>query len=148
MTFPTINIQDIDADFLFDSESSATTTTAATATATTVATVAATAATQVYQWVQHQQQPERLLQKLHQRSLGSVPNIDMNATSVFEQCSLETVPLQCISDNLESLYYGNATDANEWLLIFAAAMVFFMQAGFAMLCAGCVRVKNVGTLSP
>jgi hypothetical protein len=31
----------------------------------------------------------------------------------------------------------------EWLLVIAGAMVYFMQAGFAMLCAGCVRKKNV-----
>lgn len=31
----------------------------------------------------------------------------------------------------------------QWLLVIAGAMVFFMQAGFAMLCAGCVRKKNV-----
>jgi len=28
-------------------------------------------------------------------------------------------------------------------LLFAGAMVFFMQAGFAMLCAGSIRAKNV-----
>ena len=32
---------------------------------------------------------------------------------------------------------------NTFYLLFAAAMVFFMQAGFAMLCAGSVRQKNV-----
>jgi Amt family ammonium transporter len=31
----------------------------------------------------------------------------------------------------------------NWLLVIAGAMVYFMQAGFAMLCAGCVRKKNV-----
>jgi ammonium transporter, Amt family len=31
----------------------------------------------------------------------------------------------------------------SWLLVVTGALVFFMQAGFAMLCAGCVRKKNV-----
>ena len=34
--------------------------------------------------------------------------------------------------------------ARDFLLLYAAALVFLMQAGFAMLCAGCVRKKNVG----
>lgn len=76
-------------------------------------------------------------------------NIMYNASaSVFEQCSQDAVPLQCISDRLEYLHYQNAQDGNTWLLIFSAALIFFMQAGFAMLCAGCVRIKNVGTFSP
>lgn len=36
-----------------------------------------------------------------------------------------------------------SSDIVQWLLVIAGAMVFFMQAGFAMLCAGCVRKKNV-----
>lgn len=34
-------------------------------------------------------------------------------------------------------------DANVFYLLFAGTLVFFMQAGFAMLCAGSVRQKNV-----
>jgi Amt family ammonium transporter len=30
-----------------------------------------------------------------------------------------------------------------WLLIMTGALVFFMQAGFALVCAGAVRKKNV-----
>lgn len=44
--------------------------------------------------------------------------------------------MQCISDNLQN-------GANTFFLLYAAALVFFMQAGFAMVCAGCVRDKNV-----
>mmetsp|Transcript_44900 Transcript_44900/g.94226 ORF Transcript_44900/g.94226 Transcript_44900/m.94226 type:complete len:504 (-) Transcript_44900:199-1710(-) len=41
--------------------------------------------------------------------------------------------------------YTDETNAglDVFYLLFAAAMVFFMQAGFAMLCAGSVRQKNV-----
>lgn len=35
------------------------------------------------------------------------------------------------------------TDLTRWFLVIAGALVFFMQAGFAMLCAGAVRKKNV-----
>jgi magnesium-transporting ATPase (P-type) len=35
------------------------------------------------------------------------------------------------------------TDLTNWLLILTGALVFFMQAGFAMVCAGAIRKKNV-----
>jgi hypothetical protein len=34
-------------------------------------------------------------------------------------------------------------DMVDWLLILTGALVFFMQAGFAMVCAGAIRKKNV-----
>jgi len=50
--------------------------------------------------------------------------------------------LQCYSDQL-----SNDVGAREFsrsaLLVYAAGLVFFMQAGFAMVCAGAVRKKNV-----
>eukprot|EP00977_Amphora_coffeiformis_P030374 scaffold46536_cov199-Amphora_coffeaeformis.AAC.1 len=44
---------------------------------------------------------------------------------------------------LESASFQLSADIIQWLLVLAGSMVFFMQAGFAMLCAGCVRKKNV-----
>lgn len=38
---------------------------------------------------------------------------------------------------------GMADGLNTFYLLFAAAFVFFMQTGFAMLCAGSIRQKNV-----
>jgi len=38
---------------------------------------------------------------------------------------------------------GLEKGADTFFLLFAGAAVFLMQAGFAMLCAGCVRQKNV-----
>ena len=38
----------------------------------------------------------------------------------------------------EAVEYGEGP-----LLVLAGAMIFFMQSGFAMLCAGSVRLKNV-----
>jgi Amt family ammonium transporter len=50
--------------------------------------------------------------------------------------------LSCFSDNL-----SNDVGAREFsrtiMLVYAASLVFFMQAGFAMVCAGAVRQKNV-----
>lgn len=44
--------------------------------------------------------------------------------------------LQCIGES-------NAQSIDTFFLIWAACLVFLMQAGFAMLCAGCVQIKNV-----
>mmetsp|Transcript_4664 Transcript_4664/g.10395 ORF Transcript_4664/g.10395 Transcript_4664/m.10395 type:complete len:540 (-) Transcript_4664:265-1884(-) len=44
--------------------------------------------------------------------------------------------IACVSTDL-------ATGVDAFFLIYAASLVFFMQAGFAMLCAGAVQTKNV-----
>ena len=44
--------------------------------------------------------------------------------------------LQCVGDS-------NANSIDVFFLIYASSLVFFMQAGFAMLCAGSVQLKNV-----
>lgn len=44
--------------------------------------------------------------------------------------------LQCIGDS-------NANSIDTFFLLYSSSLVFFMQAGFAMLCAGCVQLKNV-----
>lgn len=84
-------------------------------------------------------------------------------TSVYQTCALEhgdDMPLlvQCVSNWVETttknhalntdsgfVYsdFANATDVTDWLLILTGALVFFMQAGFAMVCAGAIRKKNV-----
>jgi Amt family ammonium transporter len=38
---------------------------------------------------------------------------------------------------------GLAGGIDAFFLIFAGALVYFMQTGFAMLCAGSIRAKNV-----
>mmetsp|Transcript_8401 Transcript_8401/g.18395 ORF Transcript_8401/g.18395 Transcript_8401/m.18395 type:complete len:582 (+) Transcript_8401:214-1959(+) len=47
--------------------------------------------------------------------------------------------LQCLGSTLDETMSG----VNTFYLIYAASLVFYMQAGFAMLCAGSVRLKNV-----
>ena len=55
--------------------------------------------------------------------------------------------LECIAGALDTSINTateNATNSvNTFFLIFAATLVFFMQTGFAMICAGCVRINNV-----
>ena len=50
-------------------------------------------------------------------------------------------------DQMESLLQcigkSNANSIDTFFLIYASSLVFFIQACFAMLCAGCVQLKNV-----
>jgi ammonium transporter, Amt family len=46
---------------------------------------------------------------------------------------------QLINDEVTSISSG----IDAFYLIFAGALVYFMQTGFAMLCAGSIRAKNV-----
>lgn len=70
----------------------------------------------------------------------------LSGASVFQTCSEQyptgntTAILECVSDTLEDPW---TFDTTQFLLIISGAMIFFMQTGFAMLCAGCVQLKNV-----
>lgn len=77
----------------------------------------------------------------------------MAEKTLFETCSdqfstdeLEGL-LSCIADghetNLSKASSNVAGGLDSFYLIFAGALVFFMQTGFAMLCAGSIRSKNV-----
>ena len=50
--------------------------------------------------------------------------------------------LKCVSNVLTN-NSGSLLSSKPVLLVYAAGLVFFMQAGFAMICAGAVRKKNV-----
>ena len=39
--------------------------------------------------------------------------------------------LECVTNLLEQGQIDNSMDANTWFLILSAALIFFMQAGFA-----------------
>jgi Amt family ammonium transporter len=47
--------------------------------------------------------------------------------------------MRCISNQIDETKSGT----NAFYLTYAASLVFFMQAGFAMVCAGSVRLKNL-----
>lgn len=70
-------------------------------------------------------------------------------SSVYQICQANTASgnttdiLQCISNQFEDDVEAKSRDLNDFLLVIAGAMIFFMQSGFAMLCAGSVRLKNV-----
>jgi Amt family ammonium transporter len=69
--------------------------------------------------------------------------------NVFQSCQAQypdaeqSVLLECISNTLEGQADAKNQDLIAFLYVLAGAMIFFMQSGFAMLCAGSVRVKNV-----
>ncbi len=70
---------------------------------------------------------------------------------VYEQCVLDVGASASVEElvrcamNRRSLSEGETAYqyASTVLLVIASAMVVFMQAGFAMICAGCVQRKNV-----
>jgi len=77
----------------------------------------------------------------------------MNKTDIYQLCANKTINegsenathilLQCVVNSLQNENRSLAIGVDTFFLIFAASLVFFMQAGFAMVCAGCVRLKNV-----
>jgi Amt family ammonium transporter len=64
------------------------------------------------------------------------PGLDLGSCS---SASTQTDIVKCVEYYVEA----NSNSLNTFWLIFGGALVFFMQCGFAMLCAGCVRTKNV-----
>jgi Amt family ammonium transporter len=70
--------------------------------------------------------------------------------TLFQECALnsgsELEILHCISNRFDEVFEANLShqkSMRQWQFVFSGAMVFFMQAGFAMVCAGCVRKKNL-----
>lgn len=67
--------------------------------------------------------------------------------TVYEACKTLSVPnatqMESFDAMLQCIAESNAKSINTFFLIYASSLVFFMQAGFAMLCAGCVQLKNV-----
>jgi Amt family ammonium transporter len=51
--------------------------------------------------------------------------------------------LQCVSEEFEKAQSSNEANLRSFLLVICGGIIFFMQSGFAMMCAGCVRLKNV-----
>lgn len=51
--------------------------------------------------------------------------------------------LSCMSGRIQNTQVELLSATSVFFIIYAASLVFFMQAGFAMLCSGSVRRKNV-----
>lgn len=62
-------------------------------------------------------------------------SLSANLTTYEQQNEM----LRCISNSID----GTKSGVDAFYLIYAASLVFFMQAGFAMVCAGSVRLKNL-----
>jgi len=65
---------------------------------------------------------------------------EFNITAFCESAASDEGSAICVVNNTVD---DMATGVNVFFLLFAGALVFMMQAGFAMLCAGSVRQKNV-----
>ncbi|KAL7547775.1 hypothetical protein ACHAWF_011048 [Thalassiosira exigua] len=68
------------------------------------------------------------------------------ATSMDDRISAVTADYNSVSANMNTIALDLASlsmGVDIFFLIFAATVMFFMQAGFAMLCAGSVQAKNV-----
>ena len=91
----------------------------------------------------------RFLRKVNDDSSNNlVFDSAMSGATTYEACAVSAngeidAMMECISQQFDSTKAADAANMNQWLLILCGALVFFMQAGFAMLCAGCVRKKNV-----
>mmetsp|Transcript_8708 Transcript_8708/g.21855 ORF Transcript_8708/g.21855 Transcript_8708/m.21855 type:complete len:541 (+) Transcript_8708:240-1862(+) len=71
----------------------------------------------------------------------------LTADVVYEACQEfvgdNEAQMKCIIQLLLESDKQTEENSSKVSLVFSAALVFFMQAGFAMLCAGAVRKKNV-----
>ena len=82
-------------------------------------------------------------QDLYQNCLDAVgagASAGSNETATLSQ---QQALLECVTRALLKQDDNDQTFARNVSVVYSAAMVFFMQAGFAMLCAGSVRTKNV-----
>ena len=84
-------------------------------------------------------------------------NINTNTTDLFQSCLAATNDnpnssdfLSCVATQLEARVAQdslqieqNASETRQFFILSSAALVLFMQAGFAMVCAGAVRRKNL-----
>jgi len=67
----------------------------------------------------------------------------MSVVDLKEYCNEGAGGDETFCSFLNNEFAGLATGLDTFFLLFAGAVVFLMQAGFAMLCAGSVRQKNV-----
>ncbi len=75
-----------------------------------------------------------------------------SSSNIFNDCSAlqdgsdgadGTSMLQCVSDTYQDNQDSREANLRSFLLVVCGGMIFFMQSGFAMMCAGSVRLKNV-----
>lgn len=76
-------------------------------------------------------------------STTSGSNVFLNCQALSQNSGNTTETLQCVSDQFQEDFAAKTKNIYDFLLVLSGAMIFFMQSGFAMLCAGSVRLKNV-----
>jgi len=69
-------------------------------------------------------------------------NIYQICSALHEGNATENL-IQCVSDGYQESSNAREDNLRSFLLIVCGALIFFMQSGFAMMCAGSVRLKNV-----
>ena len=75
--------------------------------------------------------------------------VKMTADEIYTACQdsgdgEQDGQLKCVMKLLLEQDEEDENYTSRIFLVYSAALVFFMQAGFAMICAGSVRKKNVG----
>jgi hypothetical protein len=76
-------------------------------------------------------------------------SLKMSADEIYTKCQgsgdgSQDAQLKCVIVQLIDQDVADENYTSRIFLVYSAALVFFMQAGFAMICAGSVRKKNVG----
>ena len=73
-----------------------------------------------------------------------------NSSSIYNTCleqaggdNKDNQVLECIATEFQADAEILTITSNVFFLIYSASLVFLMQAGFAMICSGSVRKKNV-----
>lgn len=73
----------------------------------------------------------------------------MSSYNIYQTCqtrfqeATEAELLECVANMFEDRQNSRWDDLRSFLFVLCGALVFFMQSGFAMVCAGAVRTKNV-----
>ena len=78
----------------------------------------------------------------YQSCLAELTNNNASSSSSSSLPTTEAL-LQCISDSFDASRTNTNESVDAFFLLYAATLVFFMQTGFAMVSAGCVRLRNV-----
>lgn len=69
--------------------------------------------------------------------------------NIFLECQEDngngdgTEMLECVANALQAADESKQENLINFLFVLSGGLIFFMQAGFATLCAGAVRIKNV-----
>eukprot|EP00580_Thalassiosira_gravida_P013441 CAMPEP_0201682522 /NCGR_PEP_ID=MMETSP0494-20130426/51660_1 /ASSEMBLY_ACC=CAM_ASM_000839 /TAXON_ID=420259 /ORGANISM="Thalassiosira gravida, Strain GMp14c1" /LENGTH=604 /DNA_ID=CAMNT_0048166281 /DNA_START=111 /DNA_END=1925 /DNA_ORIENTATION=- len=81
----------------------------------------------------------------YQTCLASLTLTDSNTNGGGDASSSPTTEalLECISNTFDTTHQNTNASIDTFFLLYAASLIFFMQTGFAMICAGCVRINNV-----